>query len=119
MERGHPEAFEEYFASRRTILARGESLSASPGVAAVFRPLIERGTCGAKLCSGRVDETLRVIHSNLDVLTMELTATSLVEPLSLADEEVRRVERVRAEANDLLRTIERVRRGEATIGRIR
>ncbi len=119
MERGHPEAFAEYFASKRRTLARGEALPASPGAAGVFSPLIERGTCGAALCSERLEETLRVIDANLDILTTELKVTTRVQPLSADDADARRVERVRADARALLGEVERIRRGEATIGRIR
>ena len=119
IERGHPEALEEYFAIRRKRLGEAGSLPANVAAPAVFKPLVERGMCVAPLCSRRLEETLQVIDTNLDLLTMELKANAVLQPVSTSIEEVRRVAQVRADSRDLLAMIERIRRGEATIGKIR
>jgi hypothetical protein len=113
LERGQPEMFAEYFRQRRSAATR-QPIDRNAATARLFRPLIERGTCGAALCSGRLDETLRIVKGNLDIVASELRATAAA---AAGNSEHDR--QIRSEATQLLEMIGRVERGEQPIGKIR
>ena len=112
IERGQPEAFEAYFADKRAPLASGRGTEGSAASVAVFSPLIERGACAAAVCSNRISETLRIVHGNLDIVAAQMAQASRGSGESDRDR------RIRADAKRLGDEIEKVRRGELTIGQI-
>jgi hypothetical protein len=114
LERGQPEAFDEYFNQRRAAIANHRPLDPSAATARLFRPLIERGTCSASLCSNRFDETLRIVQGNLDIVALELQAAA-----AAAAGNGEHDQQIRSEARELLEKIRQVQRGEQAIGKIR
>jgi hypothetical protein len=102
LERGQPEAFQAYFSPRRATVSAHRPLDGNPAAARLLRPLIVHGTCTTSLCSNRLDETLRILRSNLDLIIAELEAT---EAAATGDSAQNR--QIRAEAKELLDTIGR------------
>jgi hypothetical protein len=119
VQHGQPEAVARYFAQRREQLARGEQATDSRAFATRYRPLLERGECSEPLCSSRMAETLRVVRENLAVVQHDLeTVASLTSRAGATEQEIKDLETRRADARDLLEVVGRVRRGEASIGKI-
>jgi hypothetical protein len=118
--RGHPDAFRRYFEARRSNDARYEPHTQSlAATAAVWSPVIERGTCSKELCSSRIEETLQVVRKNLDIVDADLALTESVEPSSTSFEARDSAEKTRNSARHLREMIGRIRRGEVVMGRAR
>jgi hypothetical protein len=119
MQHGQPEAVARYFTQRREQLARGEHTTDSRAFASRYRPLLERGDCSEPLCSSRMAETLRVVREHLDVVQQDLeTVASLTPRAGATGQEIKDLETRRADARDLLEVVGRVRRGEASMGKV-
>lgn len=108
MLHGHPDAVVAYFASRRAGREKPDEGLRAVGASTLFGSLIERGECAEPICSKRVNETLRIVSENLDVVESDLLKAS----------EAPSPEQ-RQRASDLLQIVQRVRRGEATVGHVR
>jgi hypothetical protein len=120
-QHGQPDAVALYFGERREQLTRGAQIGEQArAIPSRYRPLLEKGECPEPLCSSRMPETLRVVGENLDIVQKDLEGTTTLKPRAGAsDQEVKDLEKRRADARDLLEVVGRLRRGEATIGKVR
>jgi len=110
LSHGQPEAFEAYFSDLRRELSSQDARKRDPEVALnMFEPLVLHGRCIEELCSARINETLRIVGVNLDLVTQRLRQLEAESaPTSKSAERSRR----------LRAAIERIARNEAQIGSV-
>jgi len=73
LSHGQPEAFETYFSElRRDSADKDAPKRDSQAALALFEPLVLHGRCSAELCSARLNETLRIVGSNLGLVEVQL-----------------------------------------------
>jgi hypothetical protein len=115
---GQPDAMRAYFADRRKQLD-DRTLPGSLSTPTRYRALLT-GRCSKAPCSPRLAESLMVVRANLDVAAAELHATlELTAPVAASAEELQKTAAVHREAGELIQAINRIERGEATIGKVR
>jgi len=117
MGHGHPDAFRRYFRIRRERLARSEAWNRqNPDTPGVFQSLLETGRCAMPLCSSRIDETLRIITENLDVIDLELAGSESIAGDATAPASLGDAARLRANARSLRELVKQIEHGTSRIG---
>jgi hypothetical protein len=110
---------EEYFAVRRVQVSEKK-----PPTVLIesyhYHELLETGRCMVAPCSPREGRLLAVVKANLDIVEKDLEAVIDRRPSPCATPgTARSMDGWRADALQVLQIVARIRRGEATIGKIR
>lgn len=110
LSHGQLEAFEAYFSELRRESSSRDARERDPEVALdLFEPLVLHGRCIEELCSPRMNETLRIVGANLDLVTQRLRQLEAESPATSKSAE---------RSRSLRAAIGRIVRNEAQIGAV-
>jgi len=116
---GQPEAMEEYFAARR-VQVREKQPAMTLIAPYQYQEMLETGGCMVRPCSAHVNDLLTVVAGNLDIVENDIEVVTGRWPAACAAPRFTQpLDETRTIGNQVLQLIERILRGEATIGKIR